>query len=308
MKKVLVVLILTLAICSSLIAGTLASYTINLDDFASGSVVGKEFIFIEDGTDTFQDDLKIAPDETIIWQFAVKNFEGNLITETDLYYNIAFDVNATPEKSALDPLIIKLKDNTGTVIDTVEGTGSVDVSGVFPLSAIGQSASFTVEIFWPSNDEIDITYAGNNFGTTINVSAVASQLPFGGGEVEEPTQPSDIEVLFQTGIPWDESGTDKYYFYISIMNNTTEAITNWEIEFLLNDTISSVYEARGDYDGLASGQYRFLHPQYYNQNIPIGENVQFSGIALGTATNCITAVTVNGQAATVTWERNCIFE
>ncbi|MGI6453663.1 MAG: sugar-binding protein [Syntrophomonadaceae bacterium] len=309
MKKAFIILVLVLAMCSSLLAGTMANYTISLDNFASGSVVGKEFIFLESGTDTFQDDIKIAPTETIIWQFAVKNYDGNLVTETDLYYNLAFDVIATPGKSAIDPLIIKIKDGAGTVVGTVQGTGTLDVEGSFPLSETGQSASYTVEIYWPSNDETDINYAGHNFGTTINVSAAASQLPFGGGEVDppEPPEPSGIAVLFEAGKPWDQSGVDKYYFYITITNNTAEMITNWEIEFLLNDIIDSYYEARGDYSGLPVGQYRFLHPQFYNQDIPSGGSVQFNGIINGTGNTPITSVKVNNQNAEVTCEYNVIF-
>ncbi len=306
MKKAFVVLMLILAICSSLLAGTLASYTVTLDDMASGSVVGKEFIFLEDGTDTFQNDIKIAPTETITWQFAVKNFEGSLVTETDLYYDLTFDVMPTPGKSAIEPLIIRIKDMGGTVIDTVEGTGSVDVSGAFPLSATGQSASFTVEIFWPSNDEIDINYAGNNFGTTINVSAAASQLPLGGGDPPDPPEPSDIEVLFQTGTPWQQGGTDRYAFSITITNNTDEVITNWALEFLLAAEIYQVWNAVDDSAGLPGGQHRFLHPATWNQDIPAGGSVQFGGNAIGSDTNLMTTVTVNGQAAEVTHERDCI--
>lgn len=315
MKRTFFILLLSLAICSSLLAGTMASYTVTLDNFASGSVVGKEFIFLESGTETFQDDIKIAPTGTVTWQFAVRNYDGNLVTETDLYYNLTFDVSATPGKNAIAPLIISIKDGGGNVVGTVNGTGSVDVTGSFPLSATGQSASYTVEIHWPSNDEIDINYAGHNFGTTISVSAVASQLPFGGGSggndggegqepPEEPPEEDDIEVLFQAGPPWNQSGVEKYSFSVTIFNNTAETITNWVLEFSLGDVIESYNNASDDSSGLPAGQYRFLHPQYYNQNIPAGGSLYFTGIAFGTGTNPITSVKVNGQNAKVTCEYN----
>ena len=47
MKKTLTVLLLVLAITPSLLAGTMAYYTVNLVNLVQGEVVAKEFIFVE---------------------------------------------------------------------------------------------------------------------------------------------------------------------------------------------------------------------------------------------------------------------
>ncbi|HHW74463.1 MAG TPA: hypothetical protein GX744_04325, partial [Firmicutes bacterium] len=67
MKKALTITALVLLISLSLIAGTLAMYVVEIDDLAEGSVVAKEFILEEGVTNTFSDDVKIAPGETVEW-------------------------------------------------------------------------------------------------------------------------------------------------------------------------------------------------------------------------------------------------
>lgn len=177
MKRILIVSALVLAFATSLIAGTLAMYTTQIDHFASGSVLAKEFIFLEDGEDSFLQNVKIAPTETVTWNFAVKNYNDEAVTSTDLYYDLTFRVFATPGKSEIPPLIVNIKDSDGNVLNSITGIGELRLSGSFPLSAEKQSSTYIVEITWPSNNSIDINYAGNNFGTTVGVSATASQIP-----------------------------------------------------------------------------------------------------------------------------------
>ena len=177
MKKLLMLSLLTLAVVSSLTAGTLANYTITIDALAYGSAVGKEFIFAEEGTDTFDQGAKIAPGETVQWQFAVKNFSDSVITETNLYYRLTFGVSASADKQAIDPLIVTVKDENGRTVGQLQGTGSILSNGTFLLSDAGQADSYTLTIYWPKNDAIDAKYAGAGFGTSIHVSALASQLP-----------------------------------------------------------------------------------------------------------------------------------
>ena len=58
MKKALTIVALVLILSTSVIAGTLAMYTTTIDNIAEGSVVAKEFILVEGGTDTFTKNLK----------------------------------------------------------------------------------------------------------------------------------------------------------------------------------------------------------------------------------------------------------
>ena len=69
MKKVLTITALVLLISLSLIAGTLP-YRRRDRRFGRGQRGGKEFILEEGVTNTFSDDVKIAPGETVEWNSA----------------------------------------------------------------------------------------------------------------------------------------------------------------------------------------------------------------------------------------------
>ena len=176
MKKVLIIAVLVLMVASSLIAGTLAIYTQTIDGLASGSVIAKEFILLEDGTDTFETDVKIAPTETVTWQFSVKNFNDQTVTETamDLLFNI--DVTNTPSKSAVDPLVVTVYDENGTVVGEKTDTGVIQYSSQFSLQETGQTKIYTVTVYWPSDNTVDFDYAGATFGTTVSISVTGTQI------------------------------------------------------------------------------------------------------------------------------------
>ncbi len=55
-----------------------------------------------------------TPAETVTWNFAVKNFDGQRITETNLHYDLAFDVVATQGKAAIASLVVTVKDSADT--------------------------------------------------------------------------------------------------------------------------------------------------------------------------------------------------
>lgn len=312
MKRIIVVSVLILAIMGSVMAGTLANYTVTLDNLASGSVVGKEFVFMEDGTDTFQQGIKIAPTETVVWQFGVRNYDGNVITETNLDYDLTFDVHATDGKTAIAPLVVTVKDKDGNAVASCTGTGVMHVTGSFPLSDVGQSDTYTVEIYWPSNDAVDIGYAGDAYGTTINVSAVATQTASSqggqGGQNENPVQ-SDVTVKYEADTAWAEGGywdaqtqsmqgeTYKHKFRVTITNNSDSKIKKWQISFKLPEEIYQVWDTvlvSSD-----SGTYVYEHPHNYNIDIKPGESITFGGLAIGNGDVPITDVTVDGVTAEV---------
>ncbi len=308
MKKFIVILSLILIIAGSIVAGTLANYTTTIDKVASGSVIGKDFIFTEDGSDTFEHGIKIAPGETVSWEFAVKNYQDTKITETDLYYKLTFDVHATTDKSVIDPLVITLKDENGDVIDAITGTGTIQVTGSFPLSTTGQSDAFTVEIYWPESNETDINYAGGNYGTTIGVAAIASQIAF----EEEPEEPEEAsysvayaaQTAWTEGAYWDwrtqslVGGTQKHNFSVTITNNSAETVSGWTISFTLAETITYNWSSVMKEKDTSTGRYSFSSPAYYNNVIEPGGSVTFTGQAIGNGLNPITNVSVNGEAVT----------
>ena len=139
LKKVLLGTALVLAIAVSVISGTLALYTTKIDNVASGNVVAKQFTLLEDGTDTFVKDVKIAPSETVTWAFSVKNFEKTVVTETAMALAFTVDITAQEGQTAIAPLVVSIKNESGTVVGTKTGTGTITFKDSFPLKEDGQT-------------------------------------------------------------------------------------------------------------------------------------------------------------------------
>ena len=175
MKKALTIVALVLILSTSVIAGTLAMYTTTIDNIAEGSVVAKEFILLESGTDTFTKNVKIAPAETVDWQFSVKNYDGAVISETAMDLNFAVDVIAENGKSVIAPLEVTVKNSNGDSVGTVNSNGKIEFAEELELSAIGQEKTYTVSVNWPSNNNSDISYAGADYGTAVKVSVTGTQ-------------------------------------------------------------------------------------------------------------------------------------
>lgn len=300
MKRLLLILILILAMACSMLCGTLAYYTTAIEP-VTGSVTAKEFIFLSEEIETaFQKGIRIAPSETISWDFLVKNHQNDIVTGTDLYYRLTFDISASDNKGAIDPLIVRVVNDEGEELGGITGQGTFAVDGEFLLSDIGQDQKYFVEMYWPESGLADMDYAGDSFGTTIKVSAVARQVPFEGQEPGE--QESGIHVAYRTETYlWEQNN---YRFYLTIINNSNRHIDDWEITFsLLTDRISKHEPVNygADYNTPSAGSYRFYRPDYYDQSIPgNGGNISFGGVGIGTGLDPIENVLVNSQSVELT--------
>lgn len=175
MKKVLIIVVLVLILSASIVAGTMAMYTTTIDDLAEGSVVAKEFVLTEGGTDTFTEDVKIAPSETVQWQFSVRNYDGAIVSETDMDLAFDIDVAAASGKNMIAPLVVTVTDEDSDVVGSCTGSGTITFTDEFLTSAVGQEKTYTVTVTWPSNDAVDITYAGSNYGAAVTVSVTGTQ-------------------------------------------------------------------------------------------------------------------------------------
>ena len=176
MKKIILTAALVLFMVTSIIAGTLAMYTTKIDNLAEGSVVAKEFVLLENGTDTFVKNVKVAPTETETWQFSVKNYDGAIVSETAMDLDINVDVQAHSGKDAIAPLTIIVKDEDGNQVGSmVNGTGVIQFDDSFSLSATGQERTYTVVVYWPSDNDVDINYAGAGYGNDVTVSVTGTQ-------------------------------------------------------------------------------------------------------------------------------------
>ncbi|PKM63055.1 MAG: hypothetical protein CVU97_02165 [Firmicutes bacterium HGW-Firmicutes-21] len=175
MKKTLVITALVAVIAVSIISGTLALYTTTIDDLATGSVVAKEFILLENGSDTFETNVKIAPTETVTWDFSIKNFDGAIVTETGMDLDIVVDITAVVGKSAISPLVVTVTNEFDEEVGTQTGVGVISFTDSFELDEAGQTHTYTVTIVWPSDDAVDINYAGGDFGTAVAVTVTGTQ-------------------------------------------------------------------------------------------------------------------------------------
>ena len=313
MKKPIFVLTLILLMATSLVSGTLSMYTTTIDNLARGSVAAKEFIFTGSGTDSFSQGVKIAPSETVNWQFDVKNYDGAVVTETDLYYKLTFHVSAAEGKSAIEPLVVTVKDTSGKVLGSITGTGDFDVTGSFPLMETGQEKTFVVQLAWPADGGHDIDYAGGGYGTALRIDAAASQLPYsggntggdtGGGDTGEEPQAQDVAVKYETNVAWTngQSGNYQYNFRVTITNNSDEPIENWFMTYKL-PTERIVHVWNGKLGSESGGTYTINNPAYNNpstDSIEPGQSVSFGGNARGMGTEAIENVTVGGSNVSTT--------
>lgn len=319
MKKILPALLLILAIASSLLAGTIAFYTTSVD-IAAGSVTAKEFIFLGDDSQSFTHNASIAPSETVDWSFTVKNYEDSLITETDQYYKLIFSVTGAEGKKPIEPLVVEVVDGAGKVRNSFTGPGNFEILDKFPLETKGQSHSYRVVLHWPSGNN-DTAYAGNQYGSAVTVKAIASQVPFGSTPVEpvepeetdpvetdpidpEETGTSDYHVIFDTYNLNHETSSDRhrYDFKITIQNNSTEDVKNWELDFNLEAvTQHHLYDALSKSFDENTGRFVYANPLNHNKEIVAGGTISFGGgyISLDGQVHTPEQVTVNGQPATV---------
>lgn len=204
MKRTLMIIGLVLVITVSLIAGTLAYYQITIDKLAEGELTAKQFIFIEDDSDEWQEKMLIAPGETIDLRFGVQNFEGSNVTQTnmDVEITLLFGETKGGLLGRLDGGIYKLPKGDGQ---------PQKIAGFEELEVVGEKLGYTLtETFqaesaesvkyqllfdWPwdkegnhGSVEIDTALAGKG-PIDITVTAVGTQVnpnPGGGNEGPQP--------------------------------------------------------------------------------------------------------------------------
>jgi len=175
MKKQIITLALTLLLATSVVAGTLAMYTTSIDNLSEGSVVAKEFILSKGGTDTFTQNVKLAPGESEEWQFSVRNYDGNVISETAMDLDFKIDVTSANGKKTITPLVVSVMSSDGEILGTVAANGTIAFDDEFSLNDVGQEKTYTVSVVWPGNDNADINYAGSEYGTAVKVSVTGVQ-------------------------------------------------------------------------------------------------------------------------------------
>ena len=162
MKKVILTAVLIVAVLTSLTAGTLASYVLDLPAI-NGNVAADAFTF-EYGITTkasFNAGLKMKPGDTKDFILAL-----NQNSESDVRYTI---VPSLPESS---PLLKVLK------LDVVtEGGSSVLENGKYTQdkAAGTDPVRLRVRVTWPATNpnNLDVAAAGTSTVLTVNVNGAA---------------------------------------------------------------------------------------------------------------------------------------
>jgi plastocyanin len=179
MKRIITIVTLILAISASMVAATFSLYTVSIPNLAEGSVVAKEFILLENGEDTFKENVKIAPGEEVAWEFSVKNHNDGVVSETAMDLDFEVEVEAAAGKDAILPLVVTVSEVIDSEnvqqVGTKTGIGKIEFDDEFELETTGQEKTYEVVINWPSDDEEDFKYIGAGFGTAVKVSVTGTQ-------------------------------------------------------------------------------------------------------------------------------------
>ena len=105
----------------------------------------------------------------------MKNYNGSVVSETAMALDFDVNVKAADGKTMIDPLVVTVKDSNGNVVGTKTGSGLIEYANEFALNAAGQTQTYTVSVNWPSNNAVDINYAGANYGAAVAVSVTGTQ-------------------------------------------------------------------------------------------------------------------------------------
>jgi len=175
-KKKLLLVLLTLAIVTSLSAGTLAVYTTQ-DTWTQGTVQIKKFAFAAAGNSGETTTVKLAPKEKTVYHFTVSNTENSVTAEVPLKYTINVDYSGA--KGAMTGLQATLKDDSTTLVDS-NTTGSISYASTSSLPAdTSTTRNYTLTLYWPDGDNTTQTTEGSDadalgnttYGMTITVNA-----------------------------------------------------------------------------------------------------------------------------------------
>ena len=178
MKKTLAIVALILAISVSLIAGTVSYYTTTLEALTAGEVTAKEFILVEGGSQTETAALKIAPGEKVTFDFAVKNNEGELITETDMEVSFTVELVKNGQLEVIEPLKISSVKCDVWGYPVLEAKDGVYTDSSTFKAEVRDKKTYKITVEWPwETDGVnDIEFAGAGYGAAVQVVVTGTQV------------------------------------------------------------------------------------------------------------------------------------
>ncbi|MEN6593960.1 MAG: hypothetical protein ABFC31_03290 [Clostridiaceae bacterium] len=172
MKKFILTVALVLAVVTSLVAGTMAAYTQQLDE-TTGTLSAKKFNIVSNTSDGFSEALQVAPGSSVVYQVEVTN-SGEVDTKLDMDISILGAGKDQIDRLQLDIREVKLISATSTT------TKQVLLSS--DKLAVGETAIVTFVISWPyeANDEAnaldnaDMSLAASYIQVNINAVGLSS--------------------------------------------------------------------------------------------------------------------------------------
>lgn len=180
MKKFIITGALILAIASSMVAGTLATYTKTLSPI-EGEVAAKQFYI--GASETYFPDIKLAPSEKTEWNFDVVNYQDsaqNTVTEVDTDLTVSLTVAAKDGKQPIDGLQVTVFDDNNNQLGTTiikNGQMSFNVEKAF-LANTKATRHFKLVADWKNpyaGDNTDTSNAENGNTTSIGITVTGTQ-------------------------------------------------------------------------------------------------------------------------------------
>jgi hypothetical protein len=210
-KKKLLLVLLALAIITSLSAGTLAIYAKTVTT-VDNDVKAKKFVFTANAAKTYATNFTLAPKDSWSYTFTVNNYDASATAEVALDYTIAVnDSNATTAMTGLKTKLekkvgenwISLADSATGIISQKDdgigiGTSGTNVTTGAAAANAQSTSTYRVTLTWnddgssnaaqttqgasPVNNDLKVTVTASQNTVAANVSSTTGESGTGTGQ------------------------------------------------------------------------------------------------------------------------------
>ena len=162
-RPIVIVLSILLVIAVSMLGVTLSSYVKQLSLFNSGWIGPKYFAF---NIDSAGDTKSLAPGESVSYDFNVRNYDENGVSQVDLHVAIEIDY---PGQLAGTGVIKAELFHGGDLITSDTGSGTLAAAGSTLPGGSEYADGYTLKLTWL---ESDMEYLGEIKANEFDVSDV----------------------------------------------------------------------------------------------------------------------------------------
>lgn len=187
MKKFILTVALVLAVVTSLVAGTMAAYTQQLDT-TSDAITTKTFSIKGNMSDNFTKAIEIAPGESVEYKLEIEN-DGEVNAKLNMKAAIVAAANDEIDGLKLEVVSVD-KITAGEVVDGKSVNFSTgDTKNV--MLKTGETAKVTLRVTWVyadddatnAQDNADMEKASSQLSVTVNATGLASDTTYAIGSV-----------------------------------------------------------------------------------------------------------------------------